>query len=188
MSYKDIKKAYDEILSIIKKHEHEVCFNYKELENEFKTHLFGIELREKYGLNLDPKKINSLEWNRFGKYISIGYFGKKYNRTIPFPDDGRQPEDELLVEVGFCTGAYIFGDDYPRELFEQFWQELKTYNPNYCDTANHTLYFTLENGAKIFNEFNKTLTEYYELNKEDAKKRKIEKLKSELANLISKEE
>ena len=183
MNYENTKKAYEEILSVIDKHREIVVLGYNELESQSKIHLFGIELKEKYGLNVESRDISSLDWNRFGKYLSIGLFGEKYRRTISWSDDGKQPEDELMIYLSFSTGAYIFGDDYPTELFQQFWQELKTYNPKYSDTTNKSLYFSIENGAKIFNEFEEILKKYDELNKKDLKKRKIKKLQDELEKL-----
>lgn len=183
MKYENTKRAYEEILSAINKHRDIVAFDYNELERKSKIHLFGIELKEKYGLNVEPGNISSLDWNRFGDYLSIGLFGEKYRRTISWSDDGKQPEDELMIHLSFGTGPYIFGDDYPTELFKEFWQELQTYNPKYSDTVNKGLYFSLDGGAKIFNEFKGILKKYYELNKEDSKKRKIKKLQDELAKL-----
>jgi hypothetical protein len=179
-------KAYKEILEVLNKYREITIFDYNHLEQQSKYHLFGLELKERYGLNVEPRNIRSLDWNTFGEYLSIGLFGEKYRRTIAWSDDGKQPEDELMIRLSFCTGAYIFGDDYPTELFQQFWQELKTYNPKYSDTVNKNLYFSIENGAKIFNEFKDILKKYYELNREDAKKRKIKKLQDELEKLTPK--
>src|SRR5699024_2542344 len=108
----------------------ELCvFDVNDLERKAKTHLFGLELKEVHGLNIDPKQVNSIDYQRFGDKV-IGLFGEKYKRTISWPVDGRQPEDEYLFTVSFPTGAYIFGDggtfnkDYPTEFFQKFWLEL----------------------------------------------------------------
>ena len=191
MNYENTKKAYEEIFSVIVKYRDIVVLDFNELESQSKRHLFGIELKEKYGLNVEPRDIRSLDWNKFGEYLSIGLFGEKYRRTISWSDDGKQPEDELMVHLSFSTGAYMFGncsgeDDYPKQFFQDFWQELKTYDPKYSDTVNKNLYFSIENGAKIFNEFPTILKKYYELNKIDAKERKIKKLKADLDKLQTK--
>ena len=183
MNYEQTKKAYTEILETINKYKDVVLYDYNDLQSRSNNHLFGLELKEKYGFEIKPEDIRSLDWNRFGNYLGIGLYGEKYRRTISWSDDGKQPEDELMVCISFPTGAYIFGDDYPTELFQQFWNELKTYNPKYSDTVNGNLYFSMENGAKVFNEFNEILNKYYELNEKDAKKRKIKKLQEELEEL-----
>ena len=179
---KEIKKAYKEILDVINKHRDIVVYDYEELDNISKKHLFGIELKEKYGIDTNVRNV-SLDYNRFGEYRAIGWWGKKYRRTISWSDDGKQPVDELLLSLGFSTGAYIFGDDYPQELFQKFWQELKSYNPKYIDTSNSSLYFSMKNASKIFNEFNTILDKYHEINKKDMKERKIKKLQGELEEL-----
>ena len=185
MTYKETKKAYEEIIDVISKYKDLVNFDYNDLERKSKYHLFGIELKEQYGLNIEPKDIYSLDWNKFGEYMSIGLFGEKYRRTISWSDDGKQPEDELLLQLSFSTGAYIFGEDYPQEFFQRFFKELKSYNPKYSDTNNKNLYFTLDSAKTIFNEFPEILKKYRQENKEDFKRRQIEKLQKELDKLNS---
>lgn len=181
------EQAYKEILDVLKKYREICVYDVNEMEILAKKHLFGIELKEKYGLNIEPRNIESLYWNRFSDYMTLGLWGKKYKRTISWPDDGKQPEDELLLELCFSTGAYMFGnwsnDDYPTEFFKEFFQELKTYNPKYTDTTNKSFYFSMANAGKMFNEFPAILKKYCELNKTDAKKREIEKLKAKLDKL-----
>lgn len=189
MNYETTQKTYTEILDQLNKFKDFIVFDYKDLEHKAKCHLFGIELNEKYGLELKPEDIRSLDYNNFGEYRSIGWYGEKYRRTISWSDDGKQPEDELLLVLGFPSGAYIFGnhsdDDYPTDFFKEFLQELKTYNPKYTDTTNKNLYFSMDNAGKIFNEFPAILKKYYEKNKEDAKARKVIKLKEQLAKLLT---
>ena len=177
------QKAYSDILKVLKKYKDLHAFDIDDLERKAKHHLFGIELKEKYGLNIDPKKVNALDYNKFGEYGCICWYGEKYNRTISWSDDGSNPTDELLYKIGFSTGAYIFGDDYPTDLFHKFFMELASYGPKYKDSHNKSLYFTLDSAADIFNNFSSILKKYYEWNKEDYKQRKIQKMKADLAKL-----
>jgi hypothetical protein len=185
----DLKKAYDEILKVLYKHREVCLFDVDELERKAKIHLYGVELKERYGLDIKPKEVKSLDYNKFGEYKSICWFGEKYNRTISWSVDGRQPEDEMLFTFSFPTGAYIFGcsgfldKDYPVAFFKKFWLELKTYNPDYVDEANKALYWKIENASKMFNDFDSILKKYYKLNEEDIKQRKIQKMKDDLAKL-----
>ena len=183
MQYKQTKKAYEEILEVMNKNKDICLYDIRDFKQKSKYHLFGIELQEKYGLNIEPEDIRSLEYINFNDYISIGWWGEKYNRTIGWENNGKQPEDELLLVLGFSTGAYIFGADYPKEFFQKFFLELQSYNPKYTDTANKDLYFSMDNASKIFNEFPAILKRYSEENQQDFKKRKIEKLKKELEEL-----
>lgn len=187
MKLEQAKKAYQEILDIVNKHKDICLYSFNEMNSKAKIHLLGLELKEKYGLNINPEDVRSLDYNNFGKYRSIGWWGEKYRRTISWSNDGSQPEDELLLSLCFPTGAYIFGNsndnDYPEELFKKFWQELKSYNPEYVDTVNKNLFFSIENASKIFNDFPGILEKYYEINKRDSKERKIKKLKEEIEKL-----
>lgn len=177
------KKAYAAILKLMKKHKDICVFDIKDLEYIADKHLFGLKLKEEYGFDINPTRINSLDWNSLGEYISIGYWGEKYRRTISYPDNGEQPKDELLLRISFSTGPFIFGGDYPQEFFYKFFQELKTHNPKYIDSANKSLYFSMDNAGKMFNEFNSILRKYNELNKEDIKQRQILKMEAELNKL-----
>lgn len=177
------KKAYEDILSLVSEYKDTVTYDYSDLLKKSECHIFGVELKETYGLDLDPTSIYSTSYNKFGDYRSIGRYGEKHRRTISWSDDGKQPEDEVLLELSFCTGAYIFGDDYPQELFNEFFQELKSYGPKYSDTVNKNLYFSLETSKNIFNDFKGILDKYYEKNKLDSRLRKVEKLKEEIEKL-----
>ena len=185
----EAKKVYSEILSTIKKHKDFCIFDIEMLEIKSNLHLLGIELKEKYGLNIDPTSVSSFDWIDFGEHLKIAWYGDKYNRTISWSDNGEQPQYKMLIVLKFPTGAYIFGDggvfnkDYPTTFFAKFWNELLSFNPDYIDTHNHTLYWNLKNGKDIFNSFNDILKKYYALNSEDIKQRRIEKMKSDLAKL-----
>jgi hypothetical protein len=187
MSLEMTKKAYKEILSVIKKHKDICIFDIEDLEGKAKLHLFGLELKETYGLNIIPETVYSFDWIDCGKYKKIGLFGEKYNRKISWSDNDNQPTDERILLIQFPTGAYIFGNynnkDYPIEFFNKFWMELLSFNPDYTDSHNYCLYWKIENAKEIFNSFEDIQKKYYELNKEDMKQRKIEKMKAELARL-----
>jgi len=109
--------------------------------------------------------------------------GEKYQRTISWSDNGDQPDDELLLLIKFPTGAYIFGEDYPTDLFHKFFTELVKLKPKYTDIHNSTLYYSMDNAGSVYNEFNLLYKKYHELNKEDYKQRKIQKMKDELEKL-----
>jgi len=177
------KKTYDKILSIVLENEEFLNFNHSDLMGQANAHLFGIELKEKYGLNVDPTEFQHNTFKKFDDYRFIGMHGKKHNRTISWSDDDRQPEDESLLCISFSTGAYIFGEDYPKELFQKFFEELLTYNPNYTDSHNHSLYFSMNNASGVFNEFEDILKKYREINRKDFLKRKLERANKEVEKL-----
>lgn len=177
------KKAYENIFNEIEKY-NEICeIDIDDLKQKSEVHLFHIELNEKYGLVIPRSKIWSLKWNSLSEYISIGIWGEKYHRTIGWSDDGRQPENEMLFYIRFSTGAYIFGEDYQKETFIKFFNELKAYNPKYCDTRNNSLYFTLENSKKIYDDFESIYNKYRKLAKTEREKARIKELKKELETL-----
>ena len=92
-------------------------------------------------------------------------------------------EPEELLNISFPTGAYIFGDDYDAEFFDEFFNELFLVEPKYTDVINHSLYYSVENGKEAYEHYQSTYQKYRELFIERRKQRKIEKLKAELADL-----
>ena len=176
------KKAYKEILKAVSKYKEDIVFDISDLERKAKNHLFGVELVEKYGFEIDPKIIHSTDWQELMDNMYIGFWDGE-RRNISWSDDGSQPKNETLLCLKYPTGAYIFGEDYPAEFFQKFFLELKTYEPKYTDSNNNSLYFSLDNAGKIYNAYKGILKRYYEENKEDLKKRKIKQMKDELAKL-----
>lgn len=176
------EKAYKEILKVINKYKSEIVFDVDDLERKAKQHLFGVELVEKYGFNLDPKTIYSTDWQILKENVHIGFYDGE-RRRLSWSDDGRQPKNETLLSINYPIGPYIFGGDCPIEFFQKFFLELKTYNPKYTDSANNSLYFDLDNAGKIYNAYNSIVKRYREENKKNLRQRKIKKMKEELAKL-----
>ena len=182
MEHQEAKKVYNSILKIAKKHKDLLNYDFDMIELTAKDHLFGLELKEKYGLNVNPKRIDNIQWKELKNNVYLTYIDG-VNRKISWPDDGKQPKGEYLILLKYSTGAYIFGNDYPTEFFQKFWIELKSFNPDYIDSANKCLYFKLENAKEIFNQYDSILKKYYDLNKEDVKQREILALQRKLETL-----
>lgn len=186
MEMERIESEYKEVFDLLKAYKDLYIFDIERLEMQSKCHLFGLELVEKYGIDINPKSINSPTYFSFDRHRIIGYFGESTGRRISWPDDGRQPDNELLLQISFPSGAYIFGDHYPKDLFNSFFEELKEFNPEYLDTENKCLYFSMENAKGVFNSFENILKKYKKLNIEERKKLRIEQIKRELESLESK--
>ena len=197
----EIKKAYEDILNVCEKYADESYlsdFEFEDVRNmrdKAKNHLMIVDWQDKYGLDIKYDRqfygynYVKIDEHRYFSYFDDAKTEKKEGRGkyISWEDDGKQPKNEWLLSISFSTGAYIFGQDYPTALFEEFWQELKSYNPKFCDSHNHSMYFSLETAKDIFNNFPEILKKYHEKNREDAKKRKIKKMEEEIAKLKDKE-
>lgn len=177
------KKAYAEIFKAINKHKDIIVFDIDRLKLESNNHLFGLELKNKHGLNIKPEKISTEPWQELKSDVYLELFSDENSRTISWSDNGEQPKNEWLVIFKYSTGAYIFGRDYPTDYFQKFWDELISYNPRYVDTHNCGLYFSLDNASKVFNEYDSILKRYYENNKLDRKQREIKRIEKQLKEL-----
>ena len=179
----DTKAAFAKLFRLIEKHNDIYGLDLPAMKREAECQMFKIDLVEKYGF--DPSiNVTSIDYISLGDWIGIGRYGKKYNRrTISWPVDGRQPEDEYLLHISFPTGAYIFGEDYPEVLFQEFWEELKAVTPKYIDIVNSALYWPLDNASAAYANYKTVLQKYCEINKKDAKAREVLRLQKELAEL-----
>lgn len=155
--------------------------------DEVKKLLYSIKLEKDYGiLNITRSMVQCTESSvfvRINDNMYIASMGEKYRRTISWSVDGRQPDDEIMLVLSFPTGAYIFGDSYPTELFARMWEEIKSYGYKYVDDMNHNVYFSLDVAAPIANGFRDLLNKYYKIFKEEVNIRRAEELRRELAKL-----
>lgn len=195
-----IKKAYKEIESVCEKYtdlaEQYEMRDIKDMLIAAKNHLKIAKWEDDYGIKL-PHKIclHGATYAKIGEYITLNHYGNAEKdkeegsgRYISWSDNGRQPNNEWLLVITFPTGGYIFGGDYEgqKQLFQDFFDELKHYNPDFCDTSNKGLYWRPENASSIYKEFNSIIKKYHERNASELKNRKIAKMKSELAKLEQK--
>lgn len=174
-----------ELKEIIKICENAEKYNViEDIQNICEKQLLAEELNEMFGFDLSYNDIHSKDWIRISNYygdMSIGIWGVEHSRTICNIQE--QPINERLFSICFPTGAYIFGEDYPKELFNRFYSELETYKPKYNDKINHCLHFDLDNGAKIYKEYKSILGKYQKEHNEGAKQRKIEELQKQIDRL-----
>jgi hypothetical protein len=182
MKLQETKKVYDSILKIARKNKDLLNFDFQDLELKANNHLFGLELKEVYGLEIDDKRIYNIQYQELKNNVHLTYIDSE-RTTISWEDNGKKPQGERLIKFSYPTGAYIFGRDYPCDFFKKFFLELKSFNPDYIDSANSSLYFKLENAKEVFNNYDSIIKKYYELNKEDFKQREIIRMQEELDKL-----
>ena len=181
-----MKRTYEELLGVYER-------NFEDLKNEasffkvIQAKLEIIELNEEYGLSINVNDIRDYnkDWIEYSKYAVIGIFGESYSRTITWSDDGHQPYDgERLLYITFPTGPYIFSSNGElREFFREFFNELKSMNPKYCDTANLSLYFSIDVAAKAHDKYLEIFKKYQGMAKKELDRIKMVKLEKELARL-----
>ena len=174
---------YNEIFTVLDKYKDFIVFDEYSLKERAEQHLFGLELKHVYGYNIDPKGIYSTCYANLSQYIHISKWWDGCGKEISWSNDGRQPQNETLCVVSFPTGAYILGSEYLPELFNEFFVELKSFDPKYADDHNHSLYFTLENGARVYNSLYELIKKYVEKYKKLYAELQIDKLKKQLSDM-----
>lgn len=187
-----MKDVFQKIIDICEKNtDTEGTLN--EIRVKAKNRVIRYEWKEKYDIDLgESARLAEYDYVNLENNQSISYFKDGYTchkegrgRSISWPEGGKQPVDEWIYSVGFSTGAYIFGDDYEgqQQLFQDFFEELRTHKPDYEDLHSHNLYWKVENAKEIMSKFKEILNKYHDKNSEELKERKIAKLKEELDTL-----
>lgn len=181
-------KAHKELLKLVKKYE----YAFKESGLRIRVHdveseIEMLEVEKTFGVGRLEKV--ATQWYRVGweDDARIGYY-REGERSISWSDDGRQPSNEWLYQISYPTGAYIFGDSYPKETFNKMFEEMKTYNPKYVDTANHVLYFTAENAKTFHDNLKKIESKYRGMVQDELNRKRKKELEDELKALEGLEE
>lgn len=187
-----MKNVFQNIIDICEKNTDEEG-TLSEISTKAKNRVIRYDWKEKYGIDLDSNcRFAERDCVNFGDYQSISYFKDGYTchkerngRSISWSEGDKQPVDEWIYSVHFSTGAYIFGEDYhgQKQLFQDFFEELRIYKPDYEDLHNNSLFWKAENAKEIMEKFRSILNKYYERNREELKTRKIARLEAELKSL-----
>lgn len=175
------KERYEQVFAMISdlglfKEERSQLRSYAE------RHIFQDELRG-YGIEISSYNANGWCYSQIDDYAHIITLDGE-NRTIAWSDDGKQICGRFL-KISFSTGAYIFGEDYPKEFFQQFFSELKSIGHESIDSANKCLYFSMENAGKAYEAYKVILKKYREENRVDALRRRAKKAEDDLAKIVA---
>lgn len=139
-----------------------------------------LTLAEEFGIKIPAPGNNYPGWIRLHEWMALGKYSEESNRQISWSDDGRQPNNEWLLQISFPSGPYCLHPDYPSATFDKMFEELKGFGPKYCDTHNHNLYFDASNAGIVFNAFNNILKKYRGMVAEELKQKRKEELQREL--------
>lgn len=187
----ELKTAFQKIIDICKQN-NDTEETMSEIGCKAKNRVIRYEWEEKYGIVL-PRDCRLAEFDhcKLGNYEYISYFENGYkqdarSRSISWPEAKKQPVNEWIYEISFPTGAYIFGEDYygQKQLFVDFFEELRAYKPDYEDLHNSVLFWKVENAKTIIGKFKEILNKYNDRNKLELRERKIAKARADLDELL----
>lgn len=187
MKHTDLMNAYNEIIAVLNKHKNIIKLDIESIKKDANLHLFRFDIMHVYRLNVDLNNITNTEYNRIDNNQFIMTMGPKSGRTIAISKDKTQPDNELIYSLQFATGGYIFTDSltevYPKELWNNFWNELLTYQPDFIDEVNKNLYWKIENAERISHKYKDILKKYMDLKQDYVKNMEIIKLEKRLKEL-----
>lgn len=150
---------------------------------ELRGHIARMEIEDSTGIKL-PIHYRGYGRAEVGSHDWVMHYSDS-GQGLSWPDDGRQPCNETLYGISFPTGAYIFGEGYPTDSFNEFFDRLKQVGAKYFDTRNHTLLYDLSVAKEAHDELRRLLPMYAEKGREEAARKRIENLQSEIDKIQS---
>jgi len=179
MSLKATTEAYEKVFKVIEENLPLIDIDLEALQARVNSHKIKLELIEIYGLNIDPDIKNLSYGNSSYLKNNIVLIKTDGLRSRIFREDyNKQPVGEKLIMICLLNSSGLSFNYH-----NKFFQELKTYNPDYISTIYDTLYFKLENAKEVFNAYDSIYKKYYTLETEDAKNRKITTIQENLKDL-----
>lgn len=178
-------KAHKELMKLRKKYQEEFdgSQNVPSINSLFQE-LERLELEQTIGLPLSFAGHEHYNVpGSFDNWSRVLYFDDTGMSKISWSDDGKQPKNEWLYVMSFGSGPYIFGGEYPQETFKSFFLELKEFGAKYCDTANHSLYFSPDKAKAVHEAFWGVFKKHKDLVQGEIKKKRKERLLRELKEL-----
>lgn len=192
------REMIEKIINIVKEfnEEHEWTDEYSflsDLKEKCKKVKIKYEYLDKYNVDIKISNISSEDFITLdSRYADINIYrvkGTKKSGSYILNSE-KQPNNELLMRYGHPTGPYIFGGHswegdsyYDSELFEKYFDELKSYGYSYIDEVNHHIYYTIENGMKLYKNYESICKKYQNIFNEGFKKHKLNKLKEQMEEL-----
>lgn len=176
-------KFYQEILDVLNKHGKIIDDEYSlDIRDKLVSCIEKEKLNNEYGLDLNSTIHYNKKWCTISPHMFLGLFGEGH-ATIAWEDNGKVPKNETLLKISFPNGPYVFGGDYPRDLFTEFFNVLKDYKPSYIDTKNNSLYYSLDNAGKVKSDFEKIFNDHKDMYKKWSAENKIKVLQEQLKKL-----
>ena len=171
--YIKLRQALEDIVTLVNDNHMENIQGLNMLARDAKEALKIANLYEKWRLNVRATQMKNPYQIEYGIGIST------YS-NIP---NGSEINPTELLKISFPTGAFIFGDDYDTELFEDFYKELHKVTPAYEDELNHTLYYAIDNGSEAYEHYRQIYKKYKKMAVDRRKQRIIKELKKALEEL-----
>lgn len=162
-----------------------LTYRIENMKRDIERELSLLDLGEK--LDADISNENFSHYVHLTDNMCLTLFWEGCKKAISWPDDGKQPSHGWYLGISFPCGAYTLNKDYPVEAFNKFFEELKSFGAKHVDTANHCLYFTLdenpEPARKVYKAYDSILKKYYDMGKEEVLSKKIARAEEELRKL-----
>lgn len=183
----EAKDVLYNLKQIIKNNREILPHKIVDFQEQIENQLLILELSEALNVKI-PEYVGAIDgYADLYSNRSLIQFYEGSGRDISWPDDGIQPESGWYLRLSFSTGAYILNQNYPVKTFDEFFEKLKSYGADHCDTANHSLYFNIYTNQAaarlVYIEYQDIYNQYYEKARQEVLSKRIEEAEAELAKI-----
>lgn len=162
-----------------------LSYRLENMKRDIEGEIALIDLGEKLDADIYDEHYSG--YIRLTNDIALSLYVEGCGKEVTWPDDGKQPSPGWYLVISFPCGAYTLNKDYPKQSFNKFFEELKSFGAKHVDTVNHYLYFTLdenpEPARKVYKAYNEIFKKYYDMGKEEVLQSKIAQAEEELRKL-----
>lgn len=187
--------VYGELLKVVEKHEELFDRESPTLTvDNIKSIVQALVVAHEFNLPLQGLQSGTFLRIQgvYDEWTNLSFYGEKEGRIIGCPDGGVQPENEWLFVIRFTCGPYSLGGDvydrqYPRNTFDNMFDELKSYGAAFVDSMNNSLYFRADKARAVYDAFWPTFKNYKGLVDAEMKEQRKQELLKELESLGEKQ-
>lgn len=157
------------------------------IEEDVKSLIVSQHLMDKTGLEVHGGVYGNYTNSLSIRDVSFIYFGEGSQAAISWEDNNLTPKEGWYLKISYPSGAYTFNSLYPENTFNQFFQILRTFGADYCDSANKSLYFNVDTNndsiKRLVAQYAGLYKEYWELAEQEVLKVKIDEVEKQLKAL-----
>jgi len=182
----NLEEVYKELLDIYENNK-KLLAKDEPIFHGIKIKQHWLEINRRFGLNVNVWYGDlRMDYATYSNYATIIEVGNSCNIS-EFEDEWKKPiKGELLMQLRFSTGVYLFSsENYNLDyIFYQFFNELKELGAKYVCTASRRLYFSIEDAARVHEEFIKLYEKYKKMAEDEQKKQKLLRLTKQINEIM----
>lgn len=186
------KEILDKLKEVLDNSDVTGDYRLKSIKSDVEGLLLSLYLEDATGIRVDGTIFGHHVDHTGMRDSAFVYLGGESSCSISWEDDDLTPREGWYFKMFYHTGAYLFDAAYPKKTFNEFFQTIKSFGADYCDTVNSSLYFNVETNKEtiksLVKEYDNIFKKYWDLGKEEVLQEKIKVAEEQLKALRGEKE